>query len=238
MDKNMKIKMLNLTILALTVVALTACGGVMGKRMGGGQSSSGGDSGGNNDPVVGGDIFGDPNSGAGYGAAVPGTGSLTTPTTDAVVQRIRNGLEGRVNPAAPNNALTNFTRTLANVRSNLPKVTDPLKVTGFDQVGLLAYGACSDLTLPNNNTAGMVANYSIVRAGTITANQAALVNAGIRMLDQHTAGLASNSAAAAGVRASFETLVSQVNVAGNTSTIAFMAVCIAANTAGSSMLGF
>lgn len=237
----MNMKYIKLAIIPVTIVALTACGGIVGRGMngeggGGGGSNGSGDSGG---PVVGGDLIGGGNNGAGYGAGVPGTGSLTAPTSDSVVVRIRNGLEGRANPYAPANALTNFTRSLAQVRSNLPKVTDPLKVTGFDQVQLLAYGACSDLTLPNNNTAAMQAVYGVNRAGTVASNQAALVNAGLRIMDQHTAGLASNSQATAAVRSTLETLVSTVGgTAANTSTIAFMAVCIAASTAGSSLMGF
>lgn len=230
----MNIKFLKLGTAVLMGLALTGCGFVGRGWYQKNDSASTTVSPHGDEPVVGGDLIGGgANNGAGYGASVSGKGSLTAPTADAVVARIKNGLEGRTSPTTAN---SNFARSLAQVQGNLPKVTDPLKVTGFDQVELLAYGACSDLTL--TNTPIMQTVYGVQRAGTIAANSTALVNAGMRILDVHTAGLASNSAASANVRAKFQDLVTKVGaVGGNTSTIAFMAVCIAANTAGSSMLG-
>jgi hypothetical protein len=147
------------------------------------------------------------NTGAGGGSTVAGKGSLTAPTAEAAITRIQNGLEGSVNPLAGN-----FARTLAQVKSNLPKVTDPLKTTGFDQVQLLAYGACSDLT--TGNTPIMQSKYGVTKAGTIAAQQAALVAAGVKMLDQHVAGLASQSSASAAVNAAFTALVQKVGEGG------------------------
>lgn len=219
---------LRLIIIPIAILTLAACGGTIGKSMK--ISSSNG-----TDGVGGGGIVNDGggvNSGAGAGAGVSGKGSLTAPTAEAVIVRIQNGLESSVSPQAGN-----FARTLAQVKSNLPKVTDPLKSTGFDQVQLLAYGACSDLT--TGNTPIMQTKYGVTKAGAIAAQQAALVAAGVKMLDQHVAGLASQSSATAAVNAAFTSLVQKVAaVQGNTSTIAFMAVCIAANTAGSSMMSF
>lgn len=167
----------------------------------------------------------------GDGATVPGKGALSVPTADGVVARIQNGLEKSVSPTAGN-----FSRALTQVRGNLPKNTNPLKATGYDQIQLLAYAACSDLT--TGTTPIMQSRYNINRNGTIAANQAALIAAGVRMLDRHTAGLASQSEAAAKVNAAFTTLVQNIAAtAGNTTTIAFVSVCIAANTAGSAMMG-
>ena len=166
------------------------------------------------------------------GANVAGQGSFSVPTADAVTGRIQLGLESAARATAGNFALS-----LEQVKKNLPKTTDPTKATGFEQIQLLVYGACSDLT--TGTTPLMQSRYNIVPAGTIASNQASLITAGMRMLDQHTAGIASESTATASLRAAFATLVTKVaGVTGNTSRIAFMSVCIAANTAGSSMLGF
>ncbi|MBY0471606.1 hypothetical protein K2X30_10615 [bacterium] len=168
----------------------------------------------------------------GNGATVSGTGALSVPTANAAIARIQNGLEGSVNPMAGN-----FQRSLAQVRTNLPKVSDPTQASGYDQVQLLVYGACSDLT--TGNTPIMQSRYGVTANGTIAANTTALVNAGMRMMDQYTAGLASASPATDAARAAFQSLVSRVGAtATNTSRIAFMSVCIAANTAGSTLLGF
>ncbi len=221
-------------LIPIAIVTLTACGGIVGKSS---NSNSGGDSsapmaGTNDNGSLGADLIGGGNNGAGNGANVPGTGSMTGPTADAVIARLKNGMANNVNPLAGN-----FARTLTQVRTNLPKVTDPIKATGFDQVQLLAYGACSDLT---TGTPGLMSSqYGVTKGATVASQSAALVTAGVRILDAHTAGLASTSSANAEVRTAFQTLVSKIGaVAGNNSTIAFMAVCIAANTAGSSMMGF
>lgn len=168
----------------------------------------------------------------GSGSAVAGTGALTGPTADAVVGRLANGLEGSVNPTAGN-----FARSLASLRNNLPKSTDPTKATGFDQVQLLVYAACSDLT--TGATPIMRSRYNVIPTNTIATNQNALVAAGVRMLNQHVAGLASDPLVAGEVTAAFTELVTKnAAVANTTSTMAFMSVCIAANTAGSSMMSF
>jgi len=169
---------------------------------------------------------------AGAGATVPGTGALTVPTADAVVARITNGLGGAVAPMAGN-----YAKGLAQVRSNLPKATDATKVSGFDQVQLLAYAACSDLT--TGTTPLMQSSYGINPKGTIASNQAALVSAGVKILDRYAAGLASTGPTSAQVSTAFTNLVTTLEgTATNTSTIAFMSVCIAATTSGTLMLGF
>lgn len=225
-------KLQRIFLASVTIVSLSACSVMMAPNSKKNQASTSqltGDEG----TGGGGDLIGGgANSGAGYGASVTGVGSMTAPTGDAVVQRIRNGLEGAVSPTA-----ANFARSLAQVNTNLPKVSDPLKVTGFDQVELLAYAACSDLT--TGNTPLMQTRYQVTKGAAIAAQSTNLINAGVRMLDAHSAGLASTGTAAAAVRTAFTNLVNKVGAVNtNNSTIAFMAVCVAANTAGSSMMGF
>lgn len=169
---------------------------------------------------------------AGGGEKVAGTGSLSVPTANGIIARLVNGLQKSVSPTAGN-----FARSLAQVRSNLPKVTDPLKATGYDQIQLLVYGACSDLT--TGTTPIMQSKYGVNPANSIAASQAALIAAGMLMLDQYTAGIASQGPTASQVQTALTTLVTTVGAtAGNTSRIAFMSVCIAANTAGVTMMGY
>jgi hypothetical protein len=118
----------------------------------------------------------------------------------------------------------------------LPKVSDVNQASGYDQVQLLVYAACSDLT--TGGTPQMQSRYGVTPSASIATNEAALIAAGIRMLDQHSAGLASRGPASAQVSTIFTTLVqAQAAVGTNTSKMAFMAVCIAANTAGTTLLG-
>ncbi len=169
---------------------------------------------------------------AGNGMNVAGTGALSVPTGDAVVARIQNGLQGNVSSTTGN-----FAKALALLKPNLPQVTDPTKATGYDQVQLLAYAACSDLT--TGKTPLMQSKYNVSPTATIATNQSALVMAGVQMLDQYTAGLASGGPTSAQVNTAFTSLVTQLTGdSTNTSTIAFVSVCIAANTAGSTLLGF
>lgn len=157
--------------------------------------------------------------------------SSSVPTIDGIVARIRNGLEGRVNPLAGN-----FLASLNVVKANMPKVPNPLQASGYDQAQLAIYGACSDLT--TGNTPQMQSVYNVTANGTVTANQNSLIAAGIRMLDQHTGGLASTGSMSADVRKIFSDLVTKsAATTGITSRIAFMTVCIAANTTGVLMLG-
>jgi hypothetical protein len=169
---------------------------------------------------------------AGNGGLYSGVGALSGPTADGVVVRIQNGLEKNVNPMAGN-----FATVLAQVRGNLPKTPDPTRATGFDQVQLLIYAACSDLT--TGTTPLMQSKYSVPTTGTVAANKAALIAAGKKMLDQYTAGLATQGNAAGQIDSALGVLVDRIaKESTNTSKMAFMGVCIAANTAGSSMTGF
>lgn len=212
----------NVLILALFAVLLFSCGKQQPMRL---MASDG--------EASFGSTFENPNIGAGTGASVEGLGSFSVPTREAVIARLEIGLEGNAKPTTGN-----FQRALNQVRTNLPKLTDPLKVTGFDQVQLLVYGACSDLTI--GATPSMKSKYSIDPATAIAANQPALLAAGLKMLDQHLAGLASESTATPEIKSALTSLISDLAAAtpANSTTIAFMSVCIAANTAGSSLMGF
>jgi hypothetical protein len=169
---------------------------------------------------------------AGNGVLIAGKGSLTVPTADAIVARLKIGLENNVSPQAGN-----FQRSLAQVRTNLPKDTDPMKASGYDQVQLLVYAACSDLT--TGNTPLMQSKYSVTKTGSIATNSANLIAAGRRMLDNYVAGLASQGPTSAEVTAALTTLVNTIaGQAGGNSTIAFMSVCMAANTAGATLMSF
>lgn len=168
----------------------------------------------------------------GGGATVTGKGAFSVPTSEGLVMRLQNGLDGNAKATAGN-----FARAFGQVKKNLPQLANPIKATGFDQVQLLVFGACSDLT--TGTTPLMFSKYAVDPKLSITANQNSLVSAGLRMLDRHTAGLASQSLAAPKIKAALTNLTTQLSVnGGNTSIIAFMSVCIAANTVGSSLLGF
>lgn len=179
-----------------------------------------------------GSIFENPSIGAGAGAKVNGVGAFSVPTREAIIARLEIGLEGNAKPSAGN-----FARALTQVKTNLPKLTDPTKVNGFDQVQLLVYGACSDLT--TGATPAMLSKYGVDPKTGIAANQLALISSGMKMLDRHVAGLASASSATAEINTALTSLITDLSTtATNTTTIAFMSVCIAVNTAGSSMMGF
>ncbi len=156
---------------------------------------------------------------------------VTVPTARASIGRIENALEKRA-PASTGN----FARAIAQVRTNLPRVSNPKEASGFDQVQLLSYAACSDLTRGTNPL--MQSVYGIQPGSSIANNEAALIAAGRRILDQNAAGLASQGPAATQVTTVLTNLVQAQAASGsNTSTMAFMAVCIAATTAGATLLG-
>lgn len=179
-------------------------------------------------------LSGNTSANAGPTTAVSGGPNLmgiTIPTTTGVVGRIENGLEGKAKSTQGN-----FSKALKQVKTNLPKVTNINNAAGFDQIQLLVYAACSDLTVGGNPI--MKSVYNVNPSATIATNQAFLVAAGVRMLDQHVAGLASQGPDSAQITTIFTNLVqAQAAVTSNTSTMAFMTVCIAANSAGTTLLG-
>ena len=171
---------------------------------------------------------GPPDSGlpADPGTDLPGVGSASAPTADAVIGRIRNTLIG-VDPLAGN-----FAKAIAQVKPNLPQMTNPVQATGLDQIPLLAYAACTDTKL---------ASYNVPTTGTVSANSAALVAAGMKMLDAGLAGLASQGASSADFQTALQALVSTLatdKAATQTMTTSFIAVCMASTTAAVSMAGY
>lgn len=161
---------------------------------------------------------------AGIGGTLPGVGALSVPTGNAVIQRIIIGVEGHASVSSGN-----FGSVSRQVIPNLSNSTDPTQFNGGDANMLLAYAACVD--------AGP-GNFGITTSKTAAQNQAALIAAGIRFLNNYTAGLASAGAASAQLTAAVTNIVNQSIANGSTATMAFYTVCMAANTAGSTMMGF
>ena len=160
------------------------------------------------------------------GTDLPGLGSASAPTADAVIGRVRNTLIG-VDPLAGN-----FAKAIAQVKPNLPQMTNPVQATGLDQIPLLVYAACTDAKL---------ASYNVPTTGTISANSTALVAAGMTMLDTGLAGLASQGASSGDFQAALQTLVSTLaadKATTQTMTTSFIAVCMASTTAAVSMAGY
>jgi len=160
------------------------------------------------------------------GTDLPGVGSVSAPTADAVIGRIGNTLIG-VDPLAGN-----FAKAIAQVKPNLPQMTNPVQATGLDQIPLLVYAACTD---------GNLVSYNIPTTGTISANSAALVAAGMKMLDTGLAGLASQGASNGEFQAALQALVSTLAADKSTTqtmTTSFIAVCMATTTAAVSMVGY
>jgi hypothetical protein len=160
------------------------------------------------------------------GTDLPGVGSASAPTADAVIGRIRNTLIG-ADPLAGN-----FTKAIAQVKPNLPQMTNPVQATGLDQIPLLVYAACTDAKL---------VSYNVPTTGTVSANSAALVAAGMKMLDAGLAGLASQGSSNGDFQAALQALVSTLaadKATTQTMTTSFIAVCMASTTAAVSMVGY
>jgi hypothetical protein len=160
------------------------------------------------------------------GTDLPGLGSASAPTADGVIGRIRNALIG-VDPLAGN-----FAKAIAQVKPNLPQMTNPVQATGLDQIPLLVYAACTDAS---------PVSYNVPATGTISANSGALVAAGMTMLDAGLAGLASQGASSGDFQAALQTLVSTLaadKATTQTMTTSFIAVCMASTTAAVSMAGY
>jgi hypothetical protein len=160
------------------------------------------------------------------GSDLPGLGSASAPMADAVIGRIRNTIIG-VDPLAGN-----FAKAIAQVKPNLPQKANPVQATGLDQIPLLVYAACTDAKL---------AAYSVPTTGTISANSAALIAAGMKMLDTGLAGLCSGGASSGDFQAALQALVSTLaadKTTTQTMTTSFIAVCMASATAAVSMVGY
>jgi hypothetical protein len=160
-----------------------------------------------------------------------GTGptvSTSVPSMMAVVGRIQKGLPNVSSSAG------NFKNVLAQVQTNLPSVTDPTKATGMDQIPLLIYGACSDIS-----TGLMSSVYNVNSNNSVASNMAPLVAAGVQIVNLHVANLAAaGTPLNAQVSAIFTTLVNSDISAGATTAQTFNSVCLAANSFGVGMTGF
>jgi hypothetical protein len=165
----------------------------------------------------------------GKGAKYSGQGALTVPTGDAAVLRLQNALGVSVGAG-------NFKAGYEAVKANLPKVTDPTAASGYDQVQLLAYAACSDLTTGSPSI--MQQKYKINPKNSVASNEVALVSAGMTILDRHVASLASQGPAKNDVKNVYTKLVEDSSAAGDSATVTFMSVCMAANAAGLTLMGF
>jgi hypothetical protein len=159
----------------------------------------------------------------------------TGPTVSTSVPSMA-GVVGRIQKGLPNVSSTtgNFAKVLAQVQTNLPSVTDPTKATGMDQIPVLIYGACSDIS-----TSLMSSVYKVNSSTSVSANMAPLVAAGVTMVNLHVANLAAaGTPLNAQVSAVFTTLVNSDISAGATTAQAFNSVCLAANSFGVGMTGF
>lgn len=163
------------------------------------------------------------------------TYSSQVPTAAAVVGRIEKGLT--VNGTSlVSVAAGNMKTAYAQVSTNLPSVTDPTKATGLDQIPLLVYAACTDIS---GNSTTLKSDYSITSSGSVSSNMTNLVAAGVAMINNHTGNLAaSGTALNSQVSAIFTTLVNADISAGATTAQAFNTVCMAANSFGVGMMGF
>ncbi len=154
-------------------------------------------------------------------AGVPGA---SVPVASAIAARIQLGVKNNAVATAKN-----FAASLNQLGGNLPQNTNPNLATGYDQVPLLAYAACTDIAPSVYNVTGT----------SIPAARAALIAAGVNILDQHTGGLASTGPLAASVATTFGNLVDQnATISGETVLMEFVSVCMTASTFGAQMMGF
>jgi hypothetical protein len=157
-----------------------------------------------------------------------GVQGASVPTSKAISARITNGLQNNSVPTSGN-----FAKSLAQLGTNLPENTNPNLATGYDQVPLLAYAACTDVA---------PSVYGITQTGTganITNARMALIAAGVKIMDQHTGGLASTGPLASQVSTIFGKLVDDnAAISGETVLMEFVSVCMSASTFGVQMMGF
>jgi hypothetical protein len=136
---------------------------------------------------------------------------------------------------------SNCASALSTMLSNLPSTSSPLSATGQDQIPVLVYAACSDIS-----STVMSTTYGVTGNTLNAATQSALVTAGVNMVNTHVAGLAASGSSDPAIQATnaqvqqiFTNLVNaDVATAGITVKMAFVSVCLAANTFGIGMTGF
>jgi len=162
---------------------------------------------------------------------IPGVGSTSVPTQDAVIGRLLGvGLAG----AQVTDQSTNTKAVIAQVNGNLPQLADPIKANGWDQIPLLTYAACADISAANTQ-----AVYGVNTAGTLASQRNALVAAGLKIADQYVGGLATSGPLAAQATAIFQSQVdANALISGETVKQSFIGVCMAANVFGVALRGF
>ena len=162
---------------------------------------------------------------------VPGVPGASITTSRAISLRIMNGVKNMAVPTAGN-----FAASLGQLGTNLPENTNPNVATGFDQVPLLAYAACSDIA---PTAYGVTQNAASTTAADLTAARANLIAAGVNILDQHTGGLASTGPVASQVSGIFGKLLDDnAKIAGQSIKMQFISVCMTASTFGAQMMGY
>ena len=167
--------------------------------------------------------------GAGSAGGLSGSGSMFVPTSSAVVGRIQKVLA----PAGVNcnSSGGNCNKVLTQLQNNLPSTTNPVNATGLDQVPLLVYAACADAAKSSSV-------FGVNTSAKVSAQLSNLVNAGVSMVNQHVGNLAASGPLQSQVAAVFTQLVTNDVAAGATTSMAFISVCLAANSFGVAMTGF
>jgi hypothetical protein len=167
---------------------------------------------------------------AGIGATLTGNGAASAPTAKATIGRLKNVMGVSIHSG-------NFKAAANQQTSNLANTTDPTQYSGADGNMLLAYAACVDSA--TNGTAKSKYGVNVATTVTAASNQAALVAAGITILDQYTANLASGASAdvTSQLKSVLTATVQQSISNGATAKMAFITICTAANTTGSTLLG-
>ena len=165
-------------------------------------------------------------SSTGMNSTIAGCGSMLVPTTWAVWTRIVKVLSA----AGVDSEQGNFGTTLIQLFTSLPNSANPTIATGYSQIPLLVYSACSDAN---------PSFYNVNTSTSVAANSTALVNAGVAMLNAHVGNLAAaGTSLNTQVAAVFTTLVNADISAGATTQMTFVSVCTTANTFGVEMTGF
>ena len=181
---------------------------------------------------------GSPGSTTGVTSSGSDSVSTTVANVDNVSTRIQNALTLPATTASPSpvplvNPLSgNFATVLAQQGPNLATTTNPNTATGAGAIPLLAYAACND---------AKASAYGVTTSGTVAAQTANLVNAGLTIVNQCTAGLAaSGTSLNSQVASIFTTLITSNAAASPAATTAqdFISVCTAATSFCVSMMSF
>jgi hypothetical protein len=194
-----------------------------------------------------------PTSPAGTVPVTAGLISTSVPMFDVIPGRIENALTLPATTASPSpsplvNALSgNFATALVQQGPNLSVVSDPSTATGANAVPLLAFAACNDVK---------PASYGVSTSGSISSQATNIVNAGLAIVNQCSAGLAASGTS---LNTSVTKLFTDLTTANSgtlpadaatynpplvaaspvaTTAQAFISVCSAATTFCTSMMSF